>query len=158
MGVLSDSQWQLQPRIKMPRCLRRRPFGAKWGPQLHRRTIVGWGLLFAVTAHDISSFNLDFFRSLSPRSRCGPEETGVSDERRFKLELEFVQCLANPAYLNCAFAKHGRGKRGRLLAAPHVHFRRPHALVPRPTLALFLRLCLLSQGSRSSATLRTRPF
>lgn len=34
-------------------------------------------------------------------SVCGEDETGASDARRFTLELEFVQCLANPAYLNC---------------------------------------------------------
>ncbi len=27
---------------------------------------------------------------------------GCSDARRFQLELEFVQCLASPDYLNCA--------------------------------------------------------
>lgn len=26
---------------------------------------------------------------------------GCSDKERFALELEFVQCLANPQYLNC---------------------------------------------------------
>ncbi|KAK9825384.1 hypothetical protein WJX81_007537 [Elliptochloris bilobata] len=32
--------------------------------------------------------------------RVGSEETGCSDQQRFSLELEFVQCLANPHYLN----------------------------------------------------------
>ncbi len=34
--------------------------------------------------------------------RAGPDEAGCSDRERFALELEFVQCLANPHYLNCA--------------------------------------------------------
>lgn len=29
------------------------------------------------------------------------DQTGVSEEGRFVLELEFIQCLANPHYLNC---------------------------------------------------------
>lgn len=28
-------------------------------------------------------------------------QTGVSEEARFVLELEFIQCLASPQYLNC---------------------------------------------------------
>jgi hypothetical protein len=28
-------------------------------------------------------------------------QTGVTEEGRFVLELEFIQCLANPNYLNC---------------------------------------------------------
>lgn len=32
--------------------------------------------------------------------RCSPIEVGCSDERRFLLELEFVQCLSSPQYLN----------------------------------------------------------
>ncbi|KAL0048919.1 hypothetical protein WJX82_002333 [Trebouxia sp. C0006] len=32
--------------------------------------------------------------------RCSPQEVGCSDERRFLLELEFVQCLSSPQYLN----------------------------------------------------------
>lgn len=31
--------------------------------------------------------------------------TGVSDDKRFAIELEFVQCLANPHYLNCKLLK-----------------------------------------------------
>lgn len=30
------------------------------------------------------------------------ETAGCSETRRFELELEFVQCLASPDYLNCA--------------------------------------------------------
>lgn len=30
------------------------------------------------------------------------DQTGVSEGARFVLELEFIQCLANPHYLNCA--------------------------------------------------------
>lgn len=36
---------------------------------------------------------------------AGPAETGVSDDKRFAIELEFVQCLANPHYLNCALRR-----------------------------------------------------
>jgi hypothetical protein len=36
------------------------------------------------------------------RRRATEAETGCSDAERFELELEFVQCLANPKYLNCA--------------------------------------------------------
>lgn len=36
------------------------------------------------------------------RRRATEAETGCSDAARFELELEFVQCLANPKYLNCA--------------------------------------------------------
>ncbi|KAA6419555.1 MAG: Mediator of RNA polymerase II transcription subunit 31 [Trebouxia sp. A1-2] len=32
--------------------------------------------------------------------RCSPQEVGCSDERRFLLELEFVQLLSSPQYLN----------------------------------------------------------
>lgn len=38
---------------------------------------------------------------------CGPwccsyqDQTGVGEGARFVLELEFIQCLANPHYLNC---------------------------------------------------------
>ena len=42
--------------------------------------------------------------ALSPplcRRRAGEAEVGCSDAERFQLELEFVQCLANPHYLNC---------------------------------------------------------
>jgi hypothetical protein len=28
-------------------------------------------------------------------------QTGVNEHARFILELEFIQCLANPHYLNC---------------------------------------------------------
>ena len=35
------------------------------------------------------------------RRRAGEAEVGCSDAERFQLELEFVQCLANPHYLNC---------------------------------------------------------
>ena len=31
-------------------------------------------------------------------------ETGCGDDERFLLELEFVQCLSNPHYLNCTAA------------------------------------------------------
>lgn len=31
---------------------------------------------------------------------CTPNTVGCSDERRFLLELEFVQCLSSPQYLN----------------------------------------------------------
>jgi len=31
---------------------------------------------------------------------CGEAETGCSDQNRAIIELEFVQCLANPHYLN----------------------------------------------------------
>ena len=33
--------------------------------------------------------------------RAGEAEVGAADAERFQLELEFVQCLANPNYLNC---------------------------------------------------------
>lgn len=32
---------------------------------------------------------------------AGEAETGIPDDKRFAVELEFVQCLANPHYLNC---------------------------------------------------------
>lgn len=32
---------------------------------------------------------------------AGEAETGIPDVKRFAVELEFVQCLANPHYLNC---------------------------------------------------------
>ena len=35
------------------------------------------------------------------RRAAAEEDTGCSDAERFGLELEFVQCLANPQYLNC---------------------------------------------------------
>ena len=44
---------------------------------------------------------------LTPQAReeetavAGPRETGCSEEERFRLEMEFVQCLANPDYLHC---------------------------------------------------------
>ncbi|KAL6785997.1 hypothetical protein ACKKBG_A00990 [Auxenochlorella protothecoides x Auxenochlorella symbiontica] len=31
---------------------------------------------------------------------AGEAETGIPDDKRFAVELEFVQCLANPHYLN----------------------------------------------------------
>lgn len=31
-------------------------------------------------------------------------DLGVTDAQRFTLELEFVSCLANPRYVNCARA------------------------------------------------------
>ena len=33
--------------------------------------------------------------------QCSQEVIGCSDEKRFMLELEFIQCLSNPQYLNC---------------------------------------------------------
>lgn len=33
----------------------------------------------------------------------GEEVAGVSDRDRFIAELEFVQCLASPQYINCEF-------------------------------------------------------
>jgi mediator of RNA polymerase II transcription subunit 31 len=38
----------------------------------------------------------------TPRSRGAEADAGCSDAVRFQLELEFVQCLANPRYVNCA--------------------------------------------------------
>lgn len=38
--------------------------------------------------------------------RAGEIEVGCSDSKRFELELEFVQLLANPAYLNCERWEH----------------------------------------------------
>ena len=35
------------------------------------------------------------------RRPASEAEIGCSHEQRFGLELEFVQCLANPHYLNC---------------------------------------------------------
>lgn len=35
--------------------------------------------------------------------RCSQEDIGCSDEKRFLLELEFIQCLSNPHYLNCKY-------------------------------------------------------
>jgi hypothetical protein len=29
------------------------------------------------------------------------DDVGCSDQERFVMELEFIQCLANPFYLNC---------------------------------------------------------
>jgi hypothetical protein len=40
-------------------------------------------------------FCLNFF------IRSYQSQTGVSEEARFVLELEFIQCLASPQYLNC---------------------------------------------------------
>lgn len=41
-------------------------------------------------------------RSTSSQCRAHPEaETGCSGTKRFEIELEFVQCLANPHYINC---------------------------------------------------------
>lgn len=37
---------------------------------------------------------------------CGPEEQA---RNRFQSELEFVQCLANPNYLNCEWQRGGGG-------------------------------------------------
>ena len=31
---------------------------------------------------------------------AGPIETGCNEEDRFRIELEFVQCLGNPDYLH----------------------------------------------------------
>jgi hypothetical protein len=39
------------------------------------------------------------------RRKCTEEDMGCSDQERGIIELEFVQCLANPHYLNC---RHGR--------------------------------------------------
>lgn len=30
-------------------------------------------------------------------------ESEAEEKLRFEIELEFVQCLSNPAYLNCTF-------------------------------------------------------
>jgi hypothetical protein len=38
----------------------------------------------------------------APRRRATEADAGCSDAVRFQLELEFVQCLANPRYVNCA--------------------------------------------------------
>ena len=35
-----------------------------------------------------------------PRRPCTDSEIGCSPQQRAIIELEFVQCLANPAYLN----------------------------------------------------------
>jgi hypothetical protein len=35
-----------------------------------------------------------------------PDEQLTEDERRFLLDLEFVQCLGNPKYLNCSSSAH----------------------------------------------------
>ena len=35
-------------------------------------------------------------------SAAAAEITVPDDTKRFQMELEFVQCLANPAYLHCA--------------------------------------------------------
>ena len=42
-------------------------------------------------------------------SRADKADTGCSDRERFQLELEFVQSLANPHYINCARARARRG-------------------------------------------------
>jgi len=44
--------------------------------------------------------------------RLSEAAAGCSDDTRFQLELEFVQCLANPRYINCA-AQQPRFCRGR---------------------------------------------
>jgi hypothetical protein len=31
------------------------------------------------------------------------DDSLTDDERKFLLDLEFVQCLGNPKYLNCAY-------------------------------------------------------
>jgi hypothetical protein len=36
--------------------------------------------------------------------RAGEAEVGASDRERFELELEFLQCLANPQYLHCEWS------------------------------------------------------
>lgn len=38
---------------------------------------------------------------LRSRRRCTEQEVGCSSQDRAIIELEFVQCLANPHYLNC---------------------------------------------------------
>ena len=37
--------------------------------------------------------------AVAPLQTATPSDTGCNDTRRFELELEFVQLLANPAYL-----------------------------------------------------------
>ena len=32
------------------------------------------------------------------------KELGCTNKERFVIELEFIQCLANPQYLNCTFS------------------------------------------------------
>lgn len=37
--------------------------------------------------------------TVAPSQTAAPSDIGCNDSRRFELELEFVQLLANPAYL-----------------------------------------------------------
>jgi len=43
------------------------------------------------------------FNKLNIYSVTGGPETEEQTRLRFQVELEFVQCLANPNYLNCKF-------------------------------------------------------
>lgn len=35
------------------------------------------------------------------RKKMSDDEAGIMNDERFQLELEFVQCLASPQYLQC---------------------------------------------------------
>ena len=37
----------------------------------------------------------------APKRQATPAELGCTEDERFLLELEFVQCLSSPQYLNC---------------------------------------------------------
>ena len=37
-----------------------------------------------------------------PAAVTEPADAGCAEDERYLLELEFVQCLSNPQYLNCA--------------------------------------------------------
>ena len=80
----------------------------------------------------------------SCRQRAGEAEVGCTDAKRFELELEFLQCLANPGYLNCA----PRDVEGLVSALPLISV----CTVCPPLLPLPCFLPLPPQSERRAAT------
>jgi mediator of RNA polymerase II transcription subunit 31 len=49
-------------------------------------------------------------------TRTETQDDAVDDKRRFEIELEFIQSMANPKYLHCACASRSRISYGAVLA------------------------------------------
>lgn len=62
---------------------------------------------------------------LRSRRRCTEQEVGCSSQDRAIIELEFVQCLANPHYLNCGCTQWAEG--GQASTAKLLHCKPAHA-------------------------------
>lgn len=71
---------------------------------------------------------------LRSRRRCTEQEVGCSSQDRAIIELEFVQCLANPHYLNCGCTSGQRAGRQAPQAAQNF------SLMARDSCARFIRV------------------